>query len=69
MADGVVNVLGPQPPVVKKIKGEYALVFLLKVPRSRPMSQVREILNTAIRTLLSDPAFKKVTITPDVDSQ
>lgn len=27
------RLLGPQPPVVEKIKGEYALVWLLKVPR------------------------------------
>ncbi len=62
-----VAVLGPQPPVVEKIKGEYALLFLLKVPRSEPMSAVRETLQSAIRTLLTDPAFRKVTVTPNVD--
>jgi primosomal protein N' (replication factor Y) len=63
------RLLGPQPPVVEKIKGEYALVFLLKVPRTRPMSQVRAILLSAATELLSDPAFKKVTVTPNVDPQ
>jgi primosomal protein N' (replication factor Y) len=63
------RLLGPQPPVVEKIKGEYALVFIVKVPRGQPVSQVRESLQSAIRTLLSDPAFKKVTVTPDVDPQ
>ena len=61
------TVLGPQPPVVEKIKGEYALIFLLKVPRSEPMSAVRETLRSAIRTLLADLVFRKVTLTPNVD--
>jgi primosomal protein N' (replication factor Y) len=63
------NLLGPQPPVVEKIKGEYALMFLLKIPRPKPMSQVRETLLATIRTLHTDPAFKKVTVTPNVDPQ
>ncbi|MDR2913081.1 MAG: primosomal protein N' [Alistipes sp.] len=73
--------LGPQPPVVEKIKGEFALMFLLKVPRGnfssaggravtpRAMSAVREIVQRAIRTLAADPAFRRVTVTPDVDPQ
>lgn len=61
--------LGPQPPVVERIKGEYALVFLLKVPRGRPASEVREALRTATRQLLADPAFRKVTVTPNPDPQ
>lgn len=63
------RLLGPQPPVVERIKGEYALVYLLKVPRGKPMSGIRETLSAAFQTLHSDPRFKKVTITPNVDPQ
>jgi primosomal protein N' (replication factor Y) len=61
------RLLGPQPPVTEKIKGEYALVFLAKVPRSKPMSTMRGTLSEAIRALLADHAFRKVTITVNVD--
>ncbi len=63
------RLLGPQPPVVEKIKGEYALVYLLKIPRGRPMSEIRETLANAANVLRADPAFKRVTVTPNVDPQ
>lgn len=61
--------LGPQPPVVEKIKGEFALAYLLKVPRGRPMSAVREKIREAMKSLSSEPAFRKITVTPNVDPQ
>ena len=66
------QLLGPEAPVTEKIKGEYALVYLLKVPRggqSKPLSEVREILRKAMAELLADPAFRRVSITPNVDPQ
>ncbi len=98
------RLLGPQPPVVEKIKGEFALLFLLKVPRSgampaspvspatpashasphalvssaapaataasaMSMSAVRETLQTAIRTLAADPAYRRTSVTVNVDPQ
>jgi primosomal protein N' (replication factor Y) len=61
------RLLGPQPPVTEKIKGEYALLFLVKVPRESPMSAAREILRAAIGSLRSDRAFRKVSVTINVD--
>ena len=63
------RLLGPQPPVVEKIKGEYALVYLLKIPRNRAMSEIRETLAVAAKTLAADPHFRRVTVTPNVDPQ
>lgn len=63
------RLLGPQPPVVEKIKGEYALLFLLKVPRGKAMSAVRKTLQTATATLLADPALRKTSVTVNVDPQ
>ncbi len=71
------SLLGPQPPVVEKIKGEYALIFLLKVSRGTsrngtgpmPMSAVRETLRAASATLLAESAFRRVALTFDVDPQ
>ncbi len=63
------RLLGPQPPVVEKIKGEYALVFLLKVPRGRSMSAVRATLQRAVDGLLAEPSLRKVTVTVNVDPQ
>jgi primosomal protein N' (replication factor Y) len=64
-----ISITGPAAPVVERIKDEYALMFLVKIPRSRPMSEVREVLTVAVRTLRSDPAFRKMTVTPNVDPQ
>ncbi len=61
------QLLGPQPPVTERIKGEFALLFLLKVPRGRPLSAVRATITEATRTLQADPTYKKLTVTPNVD--
>jgi primosomal protein N' (replication factor Y) len=63
------RLLGPQPPVTEKIKGEFALLFLLKVERGKPLSAARETLQTIVHTLLSDRALRKTTLTVNVDPQ
>ncbi|MDR2890978.1 MAG: primosomal protein N' [Alistipes sp.] len=61
------RLLGPEAPVTEKIKGEFALVFLLKIPRGESASEVRETVRRATAALLSDPEFRKATVTPNVD--
>ncbi len=63
------RLLGPQPPVVEKIKGEFALVFLVKVPRSQSMSTACAALQNAIDALLADPALRRTSVTVNVDPQ
>jgi primosomal protein N' (replication factor Y) len=62
-----VEVLGPQPPVVEKIKGEFALMFLVKVPKTVSLGAVREALRAALDALGTDPTFRKVSHTLNVD--
>jgi primosomal protein N' (replication factor Y) len=75
-----IDLLGPVPPATERVKGEYALLFLLKVPRggkgidrqngvSLPMSEVRETLRAATQMLLTDRTFRAVSIEPNVDPQ
>jgi primosomal protein N' (replication factor Y) len=85
-----IDLLGPVPPATERVRGEYALMFLLKVPRggkagggsghakngnvaplrsALPMSEVRETLRAATRTLLTDRTFRAVSIEPNVDPQ
>jgi primosomal protein N' (replication factor Y) len=63
------RLLGPQPPTTERIKGEWALVCMVKVPRGVAMSQVRELLSGAMKTLTADPRFRKITVTPNIDPQ
>ncbi|MDR1671435.1 MAG: primosomal protein N' [Alistipes sp.] len=61
------RLLGPQPPVVEKIKGQWALVFLLKIPRSEPLGAVRTALRAALDALSKEPEFRGVSATINVD--
>jgi primosomal protein N' (replication factor Y) len=63
------RLLGPQPPTTERIKGEWALVCMVKVPRGVAMSRVRELLAGAMKTLATDPLFRKITVTPNIDPQ
>jgi primosomal protein N' (replication factor Y) len=63
------RVLGPQPPTVERIKGEWALVLMVKVARGVAMSRVREVLTDAMKTLAADPRFRKISVTPNIDPQ
>jgi primosomal protein N' (replication factor Y) len=61
------RMLGPQPPVVEKIKGLWALVFLLKIPRTASIADARALLRTALDTLAADTSFRRVVTTINVD--
>ncbi len=63
------RVLGPQPPAVDRVMGEHILVLLLKVERDKSFAKAKEILAGHIETLRAHAAYKKVTLTVDVDPQ
>jgi primosomal protein N' (replication factor Y) len=63
------RLLGPQPSTVERIKGEWALVCMVKVSRQVAMSRVREVLSGAMKTLAADPRFRKITVTTNIDPQ
>ncbi len=63
------RLLGPQPPSVDRIRGEYLLAFLLKVERSQSFAQAKEALADAIARLLSEQKYKYINVVCNVDPQ
>jgi primosomal protein N' (replication factor Y) len=61
------RVLGPEFPLVSRIKNEYHKQILLKVERNYSPSQVREYLNKIITDFKTDKLFSKVRLKIDVD--
>lgn len=63
------RLLGPQPPLVDRIRGEYLLSFLLKVERSQSFARAKEALAEAIARLNSEQKYKYIRVTCNVDPQ
>jgi primosomal protein N' (replication factor Y) len=61
------RVLGPEFPMVSKIKNEYHKQILLKVDRNYSAAQVREYLQKIILDFKTDKVFSRVRLKVDVD--
>lgn len=61
------RVLGPEFPLVSRIKNEYHKQILLKTERNYSAAQVREYLNKTIADFKADKLFSKVRLKIDVD--
>src|SRR5246500_1451348 len=61
------RVLGPQFPIVSRIKNEYHKQILLKVERDYSSNQVRQQLNKIIAIFKTDKLLAKVKLKIDVD--
>ncbi len=61
------KVLGPQFPLVSKIRNEYLKRVHLKLDREFSFSKSREIIFYLMNEFRSDATFKKVRIQPNVD--
>ncbi len=61
------RVLGPQFPIVSRIKNEYYKQILLKVERNYSSKQVRQELNKIITSFKTDKLLAKVRLKSDVD--
>ncbi|MHB8259346.1 MAG: replication restart helicase PriA [Bacteroidia bacterium] len=61
------RVLGPQFPIVSRIKNEYHKQLLLKVERNYSPKQVRQELNKIITAYKTDKLLAKVRLKIDVD--
>lgn len=61
------NILGPEFPLVSKVKNQFIKALLIKTARSQSPQQVRNILNEAIITLHSNYKKWNFKIQPDVD--
>lgn len=63
------RLLGPQSPLVERIRNEYVQIFLLKTERNTPFSEVRGFLREASAQIVAVPEFKSVSFIFDVDPQ
>lgn len=63
------RILGPQPPSVDKIRGEYLLSFMLKVERQQSFATAKKLLTGIISKLHSDKQYKYITVLCNVDPQ
>lgn len=63
------RVLGPAPPPVDRVRGEYLIGILLKVEAGASMARARGILSDALGATAKHPDYKGVTMVCDVDPQ
>ncbi|MDO5341430.1 MAG: primosomal protein N' [Bacteroidia bacterium] len=61
------NLLGPEYPVVSRIKNQYIKQILIKIDRSSNTLKVKEIIKEQIDVFKHLPDFKSVTLSVDVD--
>lgn len=61
------NLLGPEYPVVSRIKNQYIKQVLIKIDRSSNTLKVKEIIKEQIEVFKHIPEFKPVTVSVDVD--
>lgn len=61
------RVVGPQAPPISKIQNWHIRKVMLKIESGVSLPKLKEILRTAINTVVSHPGFKAVVIQADVD--
>ena len=61
------RVLGPQPPLVSRIKNQYLNQIILKVEKKSSFSRARRLLQQVLDESHESGSFKKVRINIDVD--
>ncbi len=63
------RIMGPMPPPVDRIRGEYLVGILLKVEHGASSVRAREVLREEVAKFRTDPDFKRITLQFDVDPQ
>jgi len=63
------RLLGPEPPAVDRIRGQFRLQFLLKIEKQLPVAAVKKELSGLFDRLHAVPEFRPVDIVVDVDPQ
>jgi len=61
------RLLGPQTPVVDKVRGEHLTTFLLKIERERSFAEAKSLARRAMRHVLDQPGHASLAIVADVD--
>jgi primosomal protein N' (replication factor Y) len=63
-----VKILGPGEPMVSKIRNQYLMSILIKIPRdSGHLADIKHRLMDQVNRLLKEKEFRSVRIVPDVD--
>jgi primosomal protein N' (replication factor Y) len=63
-----VKILGPGEPLVSKIRNQYLMSILIKIPRdSGHLVDIKRLLMEQVNRLLKEKEFRSVRIVPDVD--
>lgn len=61
-------IVGPAAPVVNRIRNQYLMEILIKLPKTPGMSTTyKKVIRNHINLLLSEKAFKSVSVIADVD--
>lgn len=63
------RLLGPMPPPVDRIRGEYLVDMLLKIESGSSFSRARKVLREEIARFAADPEYKSIRIVCNVDPQ
>jgi primosomal protein N' (replication factor Y) len=61
-------VLGPQPPLVNKVRNLYILHFLVKISRDTNLAAAKELLSLQIVAMLAHQDYRSVAANVDVDA-
>jgi primosomal protein N' (replication factor Y) (superfamily II helicase) len=64
---GGLKVLGPEYPVVARIKTEYLRHILIKLAPGKGYASLKSQISQKVRVIQASPAWKKVKFFPDVD--
>ena len=63
------RLLGPEPPPVDRIRGQFLIRFMLKIERQRSVASAKRSLQALFDRLHADSEFRSVERTVDVDPQ
>lgn len=64
---GANHILGPQEPVISKIRNQYLMEILVKIGRKSSTQKIKEKLRNTCQSVEREKDFKKLRITLDVD--
>ena len=63
-----ITILGPGEPIVSKIRNEFLMTILMKIPRDGGrLSEIKHRLTASAENMVADKAYRAVKIVFDVD--
>lgn len=61
------TVVGPAAPMVGRVRNQYIMELMIKLPKDAQGSALKQVIRNAIQTLLADKRFSPVQVVVDVD--